>query len=170
MMTGHLKDLVYDRDGNSVVSITINGNFTEEFNSLQDKLCKIEIKEYRKSRSLDANAYCWVLIDKLATKLRLPKEQVYKEIIRHIGGVSEIVCVQEKAYETLKRAWESKGIGWQVETIPSKIKGCINAVLWYGSSVFDTKQMSDLIHIVVQECEAQGIPTATEEEILRFLK
>ena len=45
-----------------------------------------ELKEYRKKRSLDANAYCWVLIGQLAAKLRITPLEVYREAIRAIGG------------------------------------------------------------------------------------
>ena len=45
----------------------------------------VEVKQYRKKRSLDANAYCWVLIDKLAEKLNVSKTEVYRREIKEIG-------------------------------------------------------------------------------------
>lgn len=49
----------------------------------------------------------------------------------------------------------------------SKIPGCINLRLFYGSSHYDTAQMSRLIDVVIKECEEQGIQTETKDEILK---
>ena len=125
----------------------------------------LEIKEYRERRSLDANAYCWVLLDKLAEKLGVTKTEVYRAYIREIGGNSETVCVLEKAADKLIEGWSRNGVGWLAEKIPSKIEGCVNVVLYYGSSVYDTKQMSRLIDIVVGDCKEQGIETLTPREL-----
>ena len=51
------------------------------------------------------------------------------------------------------------------ETFPSKLKGCVNVTVWYGSSVYDTEQMSRLIDAVVEDCKAVGIETMTPEEL-----
>lgn len=128
------------------------------------KPCDYEIKRKRKKRSLDANAYCWVLIDKIAEATGLSKIEVYRETLKNIGGVSDMICIKEEAYERLKRGWMHKGLGWQCIKEPSKIKGCVNANLIYGSSVFDTAQMSRLIDSLVQDAEALGIDTLTERD------
>ena len=128
-----------------------------------------EIEQKRKKRSLDANAYFFVLADKLAEKLNIPKEEIYRSCIKEIGGVSEIVCVKNEAVEKLCEGWRHNGLGWQTDTIPSKLEGCTNVVLYYGSSTYDTEQMSRLIDIVVQDCKALGIETKTPDEIANML-
>ena len=65
----------------------------------------------------------------------------------------------------LRESWEARGIGWQTETMPSKVEGCTNVVLYYGSSVYDTKQMSLLIDHLVQDAKAIGIETLTPREL-----
>lgn len=50
----------------------------------KDRRYEVEIKESRKKRSLDANAYFWVLCDKLAEETRIPKEEIYRQAIRNI--------------------------------------------------------------------------------------
>ena len=74
-------------------------------------------KEYNvtikgKGRSLDANAYCWVLLDRLAANYGVARERVYRQEIQSIGGVSEVLCLREKAAEAFCRSWERNGIGW----------------------------------------------------------
>ena len=132
---------------------------------MKDKKYEVTIKEFRQRRSLDANAYCWVLLDKLAEAFREPKEKIYRSYIKEIGGVSEIVCVKNEAVEKLCEGWEHNGIGWQTDTLPSKINGCTNVVLYYGSSTYDTAQMQKLTQLCVEDCKLQGIETMTPSEL-----
>ena len=129
---------------------------------------ELEFKKYRKRRSLDANAYMWVLVDKLAEKLGANKEDVYREAIRDIPGVWQFACVQMKDADALARIWRSRGIGWQVDEIPSKIEGCKTLIFYKGSSEFDSKQMSMLIDYLVQQCKEQGIETMSPHELARL--
>jgi hypothetical protein len=61
--------------------------------------------------------------------------------------------------------WESNGTGWIATIEDSKLEGCKNLVYYWGSSQYDTVQMSILIDLVIQDCEAVGIPTMTPREI-----
>lgn len=125
----------------------------------------LEIKEYRERRSLDANAYCWVLIDKISAKMGIDKVEVYRKAIEDIGGNSDIVCAKTEAVESLRKAWERNGIGWLTETMPSRIEGCTNVILYYGSSSYDTAQMSRLIDHVAQDAKALDIETLSPQEL-----
>lgn len=144
-------------------SFTTREDFSKEFDDLKDCAVDISIKKAAKRRSKDANALAWVLIDKIAEKTRIPKKEIYRNAIREIGGVSEIVCVQDRAVERLRSGWEKNGIGWQSETAPSKIPGCTNVILYYGSSTYNTAQMSRLLDLIIQEAEQHGIPTLRDE-------
>lgn len=134
-----------------------------------DKQYTVTVKEKKERRSLDANALAWVLMDKLAEKLRMEKTDIYRQYIKEIGGVSEVVCVLEKAADKLCEAWESKGIGWQTERMKSKLGRCVNVVLYYGSSVYDKSQMSRLIDMIVQDCKENDIETYDKAELDRML-
>lgn len=135
------------------------------FASCDDKEYTLEIKEKKQKRSLDANAYFWTLCGKLAEATGIGKTDIYRSYIKEIGGNSDIVCVMEKAVDDFRRAWERNGTGWLTEAIPSKLEGCVNVVCYYGSSTYDTKQMSRLIELVVQDCKEAGIETLTPDEI-----
>lgn len=50
----------------------------------QDKNEKYEIKEYKERRTLDANAYARILLGKLQDVLNIPKEEIYRDLIRNI--------------------------------------------------------------------------------------
>lgn len=172
-LTGKISDFSLDfKTGKPKLVIELNERQSamDMYDELHecDRL-SIKIKKYREKRSLDANAYCWVLLDKLAEKLNKPKEEIYREIIRDIGGVSEVVCVINEAVERLCAGWQRNGLGWQTDSFPSKIDGCTNVILYYGSSTYDTAQMSRLINIIIEECKEQGIDTRTPNEIAQMV-
>lgn len=159
------------RTNKPTVTFEVNelNDFKLMMDDLNDKTLSIEVKPYRAKRSLDANAYFFVLADKLAAKLGTSKEEVYRNAVRDIGGVSEIVCVKNEAVERLCEGWSKNGIAWQTETFPSKIDGCTNVILYYGSSTYTTDQMSRLIDHIVQDCKAVGIETMTPNAIAEML-
>lgn len=131
-----------------------------------EKEYTVTIKQRRKKRSLDANAYMWALLDKLAVKLRTSSDELYIWFIRQYG-VCETRTVVEKAIESAQSRWNRIGKGWFVDDIgPSQTHpGCRNLRFFYGSSIYDTKEMARLIDEVVEECKAQGIETMSKKEL-----
>ena len=162
-MIGRLKEVLPLAGGEWLVSFTTRDNPGQMFDDLKEVPVNIEVKKASKMKSRDANAYCWVIIDKIAEKTGIRKSEVYRHAIKEIGGVSTTVCVQDKAVDRLREGWEKNGIGWQTDTLKSRIDGCTNVILYYGSSVYTSQQMSRLIDSLVQEAEGLGIPTYPEE-------
>lgn len=165
-----LIDLSISLSGRQRLTVELDADFRAEFDELHEQEVDVTIKKHRNKRSLDANAYAWVLIDKIAAKRGMSKSEVYRNAIKDIGGVSEIICIQNVAKQRMIDIWTRNGIGWQVEELESKIAGCTNLVLYKGSSVYDTKQMSALIDSLVQDAKAIGIETRPQEEIDSLLK
>ena len=168
-MIAKLKDIMRGRKGEWIVSFATPVDISELFDELADKEVNIEIKKHSRHRSLDANAYCWVLIDKIAAVTGEKKTDVYRQAIKEIGGVSDTICVMDKAVDRLREGWEKNGIGWQTDTMKSKVEGCTNVILYYGSSVYDSKQMAQLIDSLIQEAEGLGIPTLTDEQARKLV-
>ena len=138
---------------------------------MRDRIYQLELREYRKKRSLDANAYAWTLIGKLAAETRIPKEEVYREAIRNIGGNCEVIPIRSVAVKKFTESWSKNGIGWQCEDMgASKFPGYRNLIVYYGSSVYDTRQMSILIDRLIQDCKAVGIETIPEDKLRMLLE
>jgi hypothetical protein len=160
---------------NQKFQVTLEVNERNGFLDMLDELKgleKLSLKfgKFKKKRSLDANAYCWQLIGKIAEKTRVPKDEVYRQAIKEIGGNYDVVCIKESAAESLMNAWSKNGIGWQSETTLSKLDGCTNVILYYGSSTYDSEQMSRLIDNIIQDCKALGIETKSEADINSLLQ
>lgn len=139
----------------------------------QDKTKKYELKEYREKRSKDANSYCWVLCDKIAQEMSkdrtiFTKEDIYKDSVKNVGVFLPFI-VEEKAFNDFKRIWESQGLGYQIQETARKDK-CIRVNCYYGSSSYNTKEMSRLIDLLVQEAKQLGIETKPQEEINSLLE
>lgn len=163
--TGKVKDIVLDIETRKpVISIMLDEKKVPvEFNELMDLEClDIELKKHRNKRSLSANAYAWMLMDRLAETLLIQKELVYKNIVRNIGGNATYLKVRTDACEKFIEEWGKKGLGWCGEVIDTDGEFS-DVVVYYGSSTYDTKQMSRLIELVIQECQMYDIPTETLE-------
>ena len=131
----------------------------------------LEVKEHRKKRSLDANAYAWVLIGKLAEALRLTPLEIYRQAILNVGGNYEVIPIKDDAADHFKKIWEAKGLGWPCEDMgKSKLPGYRNLRCYYGSSTYDTRQMSQLIDNLVQDCKALDIETMTPDKLALLME
>ena len=172
-LTGKIKDLSLDfRNEKPILTLEINekqsvSNLFDELHNAEKLAIKID--KFREKRSLDANSYAWLLIGKLAAKLSVPKEEIYQNAIKQVGDNFEVYCGKTKAIERLCREWEEKGLGWVTETTPSKLNGCTNAFLYFGSSTYNTAQMSRLISIIIEDCKEQGIDTRTPNQVAEML-
>lgn len=134
------------------------------------KYLQAEIKQQRANRSLDANALCWVLCQKIAESIKTTKENVYRLFIKSVGQF-EIIPIKNEAVDRWIRNWQANGLGWISETIgDSKIEGYTNVISYYGSSVYDSREMSVLLNEIVRECKELGIETNSPEEINSLLE
>jgi len=125
----------------------------------------ITVKVKREKRSLNANAYFWVIADKIAESIGSTKEAVYRKAIKDVG-VFEIVPVREDALAQWIDNWESGGLGRVCDVLgDSKLDGYVRAACYFGSSVYDKKQMARLIDWIVEEAKELGIQTMSAEEI-----
>ena len=135
------------------------------FNQDKDKV--FEIKEHKVKRSLNANAYCWVLMNKIADAIKSTKEEVYREYIKN-KGIFRLITMNKDATNTFIKVWQEKGLGWICDISESKYEGMVDVVAYYGTSSYNTKQMANFIDYVVDEAKNLGIETLPPDEIERL--
>ena len=125
----------------------------------------VSIEKYREPRSLNANAYMWVLCDKIADKINSTKEEVYKKAVREVG-VFEMLPIKNTALTEFKRRWASKGLGWFCEELrDSKLEGYTTIMAYFGSSTYNSKEMSRLLDYVVEEAKDLGVDVRSPAQI-----
>ena len=129
------------------------------------KQLSVEVKQYRQKRSLDSNSYLWILCQKIAEVIRSTKEEVYRRAIRDVGQF-EIVPIRDDAVDTWIERWGGRGIGWFAEVMEdSKLEGYKKVISYYGSSVYDTREMSILIDEIVSQAKELNIETLPPDEV-----
>jgi hypothetical protein len=121
-----------------------------------------ELKLIRHKRSLDANAFCWKICTEISNVVGNTKEDVYRDAINHVGVYETLQFADDEAMERFKAKWRTNGEGWLTKTL-DKQKRILMA--YYGSSSYNTKEMSVLIDYLVREAGDLGIQVLTEEQI-----
>lgn len=137
----------------------------DDFRALTDKPLTGYVLTLKKKnkRSLNANAYMWVLCDKIAQKIRATKQEVYIKAVREVGAFIDGVFNNSDVYGVME-TWNANGIGWFCETLHST-DNVSSMRLYKGSSVYNGEEMSRLIDYIVDEAENLGIDTMTPDEI-----
>ena len=125
----------------------------------RDKEYQVEIKEYKQKRSLNANAYAWVLINKIANLMRLSKEEVYLNMLKHYGQSQVFSIVSEVNITGYFKYYEVIG------TSILNNKEFNHIRVFKGSSEYDTKEMSIFIDGIVQEAKQLDIETLTPNQL-----
>lgn len=131
-----------------------------------------EFTPYKEKRSRDANAYCWKLCELISEALRdgSTNEDIYRRAIKAVGIARDIEVRPEDA-KTVMTAWSKLGIGWPAEILDFTPDGERQIIrCWYGSSMYNTKQMSRLIDHLVQDAKAMGIQTLEDEQLTSLIK
>ena len=135
-------------------------DFEQIVDDLKDKdKLSIEIKPYRQHRSLNANAYAWTLIGKIADAVRAGKDEIYLKCLKRYGQ-SELISV-------LSHVPIGNYVKYYEEAGESKLNGKMftHYRVYKGSSEFDTREMSIFIDGVVSEAKDLGIQTETPNQI-----
>lgn len=127
-----------------------------------------EIAKSRKKRSLDANAYAWQLITEISKATGYPKETIYRQAIAE-GNHYVALNIRKDAFDDFQRTWGGRGLGWVAEPVGEYADGTYLTFAYYGSSAYDTKEMSDLIDRLIQDAKSLDIETLSDREI-RLLK
>ena len=165
--TGKLQNVSRDwQTGQWNITFTMNeASAINEVNNIQscEKL-RIKAVKHRNKRSLDANAYCWVILQKIAEVLHQDKWNVYLEMLGKYGVFTHII-VKPNVVDKVKEEWRTvKELG---EVSVNGMTG-IQLQCYFGSSTYNTKEMSVLIDGIVYEAKELGIETLPPDELERM--
>lgn len=130
------------------------------------KLLKVDIKQYRQKRSLDANGMLWAILNEMAIVLRTSKEEVYLEMLARYGVFTHIV-VKPNVVEKVKREWRTVR---ELGEITVNGQMGIQLQCYFGSSTYDSKEFSVLLEGVIYEAKELGIDTMTDREKEELIK
>ena len=130
----------------------------------------ISVKQKRGKRSLNANGYAWVLMQRIAEELSknglyTSRNDVYRKAIVDCQAF-QYVAVQTEHTEEFIKKWQDKGLGWvAIDCGPCKNFDGHTIQIFHGSSSYNSKEMARLIDCLVDECHQLGIETKHQDEI-----
>jgi hypothetical protein len=158
--------LQYNENREPEIILSTKGNIQIELEELKNIVSKgkelsVDIKQYRHKRSLDSNAYMWVLLSEMADKLRTTKDELYLQMLDRYGIFTHVV-VKPQVVDRVKQEWRTVR---ELGEVVINGKTGIQLQCYFGSSTYDSKEMSTLLDGVVQEAKDLGISTLTQREI-----
>jgi hypothetical protein len=141
--------------------------FLNEYDKLsREEKLSIEVKKYRKKRSLDANNYFHVLVGKIADTLTISKAKCKNILICKYG---QPVVFEDGEFLYYKTNAPVEYIIEQEEPhliFVSNTPDGMNMFKQYrGSHTYDTKEMSVLIDGTVADAKELGIETLTPDQL-----
>lgn len=136
-----------------------------EIDEIKEADLDITAKKHRNKRSLDANAYAWILMQKIAEMVGTDKWSVYLDMLQRYSRAFTHIIVHPHAVEAVMQMYRTT-----VNLGEVKVNGKtgIQLQVYFGSSTFDTKEMSVFIDGIVSECKILGIRTETPAELERM--
>ena len=166
--TGKLLSVNRDwQSGQFNITFTVNEqSAVNEVEKIKDcEKLSIKAVKHRNKRSLDANAYAWVLMQKIAEAINSDKWTVYLDCLQRYSREFTFVICKQGAVEQLKSLYRTC-IDLGEVSVNGKQGHQIQ--VFFGSSTFDTKAMSVFIDGIVSECKELGIETLPPAELERM--
>lgn len=163
-MKARLHDLSLARDGGYLLTIATRENVGALYDELHETDVDVTVKKHREKRSLDANAMCWKICTDIANAVGTTKEDVYRSAIKSVGVYTPLP-IRDEAVKAFQRNWESRGTGWILDVVDdSKLQGYKLCFAYFGSSTYNTAEMSRLIDNLVCDAKSLGIEVISESE------
>lgn len=158
-MRGRISELNAIITGKQRLTLELDGDFRGQYDELKDRELEITVKPYRKKRSLDQNSYAWVLIGRIADKLRTDKDAVYLTMLKRYGqgGVIKVQPQHEQAILSALKYYEPH------EKLYSDTEKYYR--IWAGSSGYNTEEMTVFVDGIISEAKELGIETLTPDEL-----
>lgn len=152
-----------------LITFEVRENKTDLFDKTRDKDLTIEVKEYKERRSLNANAYFHLLVDKIASLTGVTHSEVHNQLIADYGVMDE----------EIHHIVMDDSIPWQFFSAlhlrpTSHTKMMDNGKLYRvyivmrGSHTYNTAEMSRLIDGTVSEAKLLGIEVLPPDELERM--
>lgn len=155
--------------GRPVLSLVINeASAIEKVAELKDcEKLSIKVTKWRDKRSLDANAYFHVLVDKLRQAIGISFPACKNHLITSYGQIEYIEGEQVIIKTNLppSRMEENETIHCKPVKVEIQAKEVWYYRVYRGSHTYDSREMALLIDGAVAECRLQGIETMTPEQI-----
>ena len=174
-MRARLISLNFDLNGESVVTFRTLENVRPLWDDLHEKQVDISVKEFKTSRSLNANAMYWKYLGELARKLGVSNNYLHNQMIRQYGY--PVVVEGDVAYVMIPDTPEAEEMAMEAETYHIKPTSHVKAgldgvdyrayILMRGTKDYNTEEFARVLDGLLQDCREAGIRIMTDREEIR---
>lgn len=183
-LKGRIENLYRDfKTGKWNILLSLDNYPSDELNDLLECNIDIRLKKHFKKRSLDANAYFYVLVNKIAEKEHISDEEVHDRLLAE----NRCYIIENEAVDWMVADWKSSkyrlvrindqyyydslqdvilqkpgGGTYKAKGEPKRSR-----IFWHikGSHQMDSKEMARLIDSTVQEAKGLGIETLPQAQL-----
>jgi hypothetical protein len=166
----YLDGMSKNLEGDLIISFKVEDSdeIIEDIKKLNNDELVIEVKKHRKSRSLDANAYFWVLCDKIAKCLGTTKDAIYLVMLQS-AGVFQDCAISPEGFEKLAEMYRvvDKLYDFEYEFDTAygvEYRQMVMCRCYLGSHTYNTDEMSRLIEYAVSQATDLHIDVLTPDE------
>lgn len=167
--------------GKPVVSLEADGDKQTLFQMFEElratESLVVNMGKAKRKRSLDANAYYWLLLGKLSKALKISSSYCHNLMLRRYGVLEEFDG--KVVYLVIPDTEEATRTADEAETYHIKPTSNVREgkdglmyrtyLLLKGSHKYTREEFSRLVEGLVDECKNVGIETATPDELAKMM-
>lgn len=164
----HCKKLRMSKTSNGEIELTlvIDGYYNmrkaqEIFNELQNSETQVTIKQFKSSRSIEQNDMLWGIITQISDKVNGSHREedlinIYSTLLQRANIKREYIRTLPQAVNILKQSFRAALEVPNSRKIENG-KETVGFWVYYGSSNFNTKEMTELIDIALDLASELGV-------------
>jgi GTP-binding protein EngB required for normal cell division len=160
--------MTYTMTGDIKITVTVDGYYNKRkalkiYDELREKEMMVDIKEFKSARTLEQNEMLWGIIRSISDKVNHSHRQedmmnIYSTLLQRANIKREYIRTYKKAKNILEESFRA------VMEVPNSIKiengkETVGFWVYYGSSKFNTKEMTELIDIALDLATELGVET-----------
>jgi hypothetical protein len=147
------------------LTISTDQDISESLQIFSGKELDVKLKQHREKRSLDANAYYWCLLTKLAKVHGWTNVEAHNRMLREYGQFErvegQLIAVplpdtDQTEKEVLNKMEYHLALSPKITVMKGQTKRVY--LLLRGSSTYNTEEMARLISGLIEDCRDSGIP------------
>lgn len=165
-LLANYKNKTMSKDGKINLMFSVEPSCLSLIDSLENTIYTLEIKKPSSKRSLRQNAYLWSLINEISIVENgdiSSAEDIYLMLLEMSGAKSSVITIKKEALNDFKKLVRHLKV--LDETMYKGIPYCTVQV-FYGSSTFNSKEMTNLVDTALKYASEVGIEDDYWRELL----
>lgn len=152
-------------NGNIEITIEIESKYNRTLLELEKGTYSVEFNKKCSKRSINQNSLLWAVINEICKVVGFDDIELYCQLLEMANAKFEYMMVLPQALDLLKKQFRAVKI---VENRIYNDKEMTMVKVFYGSSTFTTKEMSQLIDITLNYAIQYDIDTTYYRDLYEY--